>query len=123
MTSKKYMNAWLFMFPLLLNLGCIQTPLNKLQGKWTTAGSIDEAHAWYLEYNFRGKTYELTGYPPLSESGTLRLKKTKGDSMLVEFRVIKSSPEYQNHEEWIYLTGNQFKMNSNTFTRTLKEEK
>lgn len=111
----------LFFLLVLLTGGCIKSPLDKLQGKWTTVGAIDEAHAWYLEYNFRGKTYELTGYPPLSESGTLRLKESRGDSMLIEFRVIKSNPDYQNHQEWIYLTGNQFKMNSNTFIRSLKE--
>src|SRR5687767_10230325 len=92
----------LFLSLSLFNCSSFTSPLKKLEGKWTTGGAIDEYHSWYLEYRFKGNSYELVGYPPLSENGTMRLKETRGDSLLVEFIVKKSDPAYGNHEEWIY---------------------
>jgi hypothetical protein len=94
------------------------SPLKKLEGKWTTGGSFDEYHSWYLEYRFRGNNYELVGYPPLSETGRIKLKECHGDSLLVVFEVKKSSPVGGDHEEWIYLSGNTFSMEGNVFTRS-----
>jgi hypothetical protein len=111
----------LFLFSMVL-VGC-SSPVKKLEGKWTAGGNMDENHAWYLEYIFNGNNYQLMGYPPLSESGKMRCKEIKGDSMLIEFMVKKSSPHYENHEEWIYITGNTLRLGGNIFTRAGKEKK
>jgi hypothetical protein len=98
-------------------------PLKKLQGKWTSAGAMDDYHTWYLEYTITGNHYKMVGYPPISEEGFLKLKETKGDSMLIEFRIQKSDPVYKNHGEWIYVTGNTFTMNGNTYNKSIYEKK
>ena len=108
----------LFLSFTLYNCSSFTSPLKKLDGKWTTGGSIDEYHSWYLEYRFKGNSYELAGYPPLSETGIMKLKETRGDSMLVEFIVKKSSPQFGDHQEWIYIEDNKFFMGGKTFTRS-----
>src|SRR5688572_22516604 len=101
--QKHTMKKWIPLSALvLMSLGLsscssFTSPLKKLEGKWTTGGSIDEYHSWYLEYRFNGNNYELVGYPPISENGRMKVKETRGDSILVEFIVKKSSPTYGNH--------------------------
>jgi hypothetical protein len=109
----------------LVIIGCsaLSSPIHRLEGTWRCSGSMDEFHAWYLEYKFTGNNYEMQGYPPISESGTMHLKESKGDSLLVEFRVTRSEPEYKNHSEWIYLKGDEFILNSNTFSRSIDQKK
>lgn len=113
----------LCLFLVLLGCSFQNSSFINLQGKWTAAGDIDDdGHSWYLEYTIKGNRYNITGYPPLSESGTLHLKETKGDSLLVQFRVIKSDPRYDDHDEWICLKGNQMMINSITFTRSIESK-
>lgn len=115
---KKWISAYALVPISIILSGCSSSPLKKLEGKWTTGGSIDEYHSWYLEYRFKGNSYELIGYPPLSENGRMKVKETRGDSILVEFMVKKSSPVYGDHEEWIYITGNTLALGGNIFTKT-----
>ncbi len=119
----KKLLAFVFFVILIFSCSGVILPFIKLEGTWTAAGPIDDEHTWYLEYKFTGNKYQLQGYPPLSESGTMHLKETKGDSLFIEFRVIKSNPEYENHSEWIYLKGDEFILNSHTFRRSIDEKK
>lgn len=96
----------------------MSSPFKKLEGKWTASGDQGEGHSWYLEYTFKGNTYAMTGYPPISESGTMKLKETKGDSMLVEFKVARSDPEYQDHDSWVYFANDQITLQSITLHRS-----
>jgi len=76
----------------------------KLEGKWSASGNLGDStdmHSWYLEYNFTGNNYSVTGYPPLSESGTYEVIEEKGDSLNIYFNVINSSPETKSHKEWL----------------------
>ena len=104
--------------------GCLlkPSPLKKLEGKWIASGSMDEYHAWYLEYTFKGNAYQMTGYPPISEEGTMKVKESNQDSMLVEFIVKKSDPVYENHRNWIRFDGEQFHLNGNVFSRKIEEK-
>ncbi len=94
------------------------SPFKKMEGKWTAAGDQGEGHSWYLEYTFKGNFYSMTGYPPISESGRMKLKESKGDSLLIEFIVEKSDPSYENHEQWVYVKDDQITMNGVIFNRS-----
>ncbi len=85
----------------------LPSSLKKLEGKWTASGDQGEGHSWYMEYTFKGNTYAMTGYPPISESGTMKLKETKGDSMLIEFKVLRSDPEYSDHTSWVFFANDK----------------
>lgn len=104
----------------VVSIGCSGTalPFKKLEGKWTASGDQGEGHSWYMEYTFKGNTYAMTGYPPISENGTMKLKETKGDSMLIEFKVIKSDPEYSDHTSWIYLSKDKITIQNITLHRS-----
>lgn len=110
-------------FTFLLNilfLSCSNMggPLNKLEGKWSAGGDQGDGHSWFLEYTFKGNTYSMMGYPPISESGTMKLKVANGDSMLIGFIVKKSDPHYDNHDEWLLLKNNEFILNGTTFHKS-----
>ena len=107
----------------LLNCSNMFNPFKKIEGKWIAAGDQGEGHSWYLEYTFNGKNYNMTGYPPISESGTMKLKVANGDSLLIEFIVQKSDPNYNNHDEWVYVKGDQLFLRGNSFNRSSEEMK
>ena len=100
------------------NCSKLSNPLQKLEGKWTVSGDQGGGHSWFLEYTFTGGSYKMVGYPPISESGVIKLKEAHGDSLRVLFVVEKSDPTgYKNHEEWIFLANNTLTMNGNVFTK------
>ena len=107
----------------LLNCSNIFNPFKKLEGKWTAGGDQGEGHSWFLEYTFKGNSYSLMGYPPLSESGKMKLKVANDDSLLIGFIVQKSDPQNKNHEEWVYIKGDQLFLNGMSFNRSPEEKK
>jgi hypothetical protein len=44
-----------------------------IQGKWTAAGDQGEGHSWYLEWTFDNGRFEMTGYPPIQQSGLYQI--------------------------------------------------
>lgn len=108
---------------LFFNCSSMNSPLKKLEGKWTAGGDQGEGHSWHLEYTFKGSSYNVMGYPPLSESGKMKLKETKGDSLLITFIVKKSDPHYENHDEWLVLKENTLTINSTIFNKSGEAEK
>lgn len=104
----------------LLLLSCSNSggPLKKLEGKWSAGGDQGDGHSWFMEYTFNGNSYSMLGYPPISESGTIKIKVINGDSMLIGFNVKKSDPHYDNHDEWLVLKGNEFNLNGTLFHKS-----
>lgn len=102
-------------------LGCKtkETRFNQLEGKWTASGDQGDGHSWFMEYTFKGNSYHMTGYPPISESGKMQIKKVIGDSLLIQFDVIKSNPESQTHENWLILKENEMTINSMKFFKAV----
>lgn len=93
----------ILIFALFLN-SCSNENVKKLQGKWKASGNIGDStdmHSWYLDYEFDGRNYKLSGYPPISEEGTYEIIEEKGDSLQIYFNVTKSSPEAKSHKEWL----------------------
>jgi len=60
-------------------------------------------HSWFLTFEFEGRNYKMSGYPPISEEGSFEIVQEKGDSLQVYFNVTKSSPEVKSHKDWIIL--------------------
>ncbi|NOS84251.1 MAG: hypothetical protein HOP31_03835 [Ignavibacteria bacterium] len=80
--------------------------VTKMQGKWSAAGDLGDStdmRAWYITYDFEGRNYKMSGYPPISEEGSFEIVQEKGDSLQVYFNVTKSSPEVKSHKDWIIL--------------------
>ena len=78
----------------------------KIQGKWSASGDIGDStdmRSWFLTYEFEGRNYKMSGYPPISEEGTYEIVQENGDSLLVYYNVTKSSPEVKSHKDWIIL--------------------
>lgn len=98
-------------------------PLKKIQGEWKAAGDDGEGHSWYLTYTFNDDSYTMKGYPPIAESGKLVCKEVKGDSLLIEFKVDKSSPNLSDHTNWIVVKGNTMVLNSMNFTKSDTDNK
>ena len=76
----------------------------KVQGKWSVSGDSGDStdmRAWFLTYEFEGRNYKMSGYPPISEEGSFEIVQEKGDSLQVYFNVIKSSPDAKSHKDWI----------------------
>lgn len=105
---------------LLMNYGCSNqtSPLNRIQGEWKAGGDDGEGHSWYLTYTFTKDSYTMKGYPPIAETGKLKCKEVKGDSMLIEFNVDKSSPNLSDHTNWIVIKENTMVLNSMNFTKS-----
>ena len=62
-----------------------QDPNEKfIQGAWMTAGDIDEGHSWYLEWTFKSGKFEVTGYPPLHQSGSYRVTASEENKLSLE---------------------------------------
>ncbi len=79
---------------------------SKLQGKWGASGSAGDStdmNAWFINYEFDARSYKMSGYPPISEEGTMEIIEEKGDSLQIYFNVTKSSPETKSHKDWIVL--------------------
>ncbi len=80
--------------------------VTRMQGKWSASGDAGDStdmHAWFLTYEFEGRNYKMSGYPPISEEGSFEIVQEKGDSLQVYFNVTKSSPEVKSHKDWIIL--------------------
>ncbi len=79
---------------------------SKLQGKWGASGNLGdstEMRAWFINYEFTDRSYKMTGYPPISEEGSIEIVEEKGDSLQIYFNVTKSSPETKSHKDWVVL--------------------
>lgn len=79
---------------------------DKLQGKWSASGDLADStdlRSWFVTYEFEGRNYKMSGYPPISEEGTYEIIQENGDSLLVYYNVSKSSPEAKSHKDWIIL--------------------
>ncbi|MBL8017795.1 MAG: hypothetical protein JNK43_11030, partial [Ignavibacteria bacterium] len=69
---------------------------SRLQGKWGASGNTGDStdmNTWFIKYEFDAGSYKMSGYPPISEEGTIEIVEEKGDSIQVYFNVTKSSPE------------------------------
>lgn len=78
----------------------------KIQGKWSASGDISDStdmRSWFITYEFEGRNYRMSGYPPISEEGSYEIVQENGDSLLVYYNVTKSSPEVKSHKDWIVL--------------------
>ena len=90
----------------LLFLQSCSKNVNKIQGKWSASGDIGDStdmRSWFLTYEFEGRNYKMSGYPPILEEGTYEIVQENGDSLLVYYNVTKSSPEVKSHKDWIIL--------------------
>ena len=79
---------------------------SKLQGKWGASGSLGdstEMRAWFINYEFTDRSYKMSGYPPISEEGSIEIVEEKGDSLQIYFNVTKSSPDTRSHKDWVIL--------------------
>ncbi len=108
----------------LLMVSCsgLSTPFKKMEGKWTAGGDQGDGHSWYMEYTFTGNKYSMTGYPPISESGKMELKVANGDSLLIGFKVIKSDPEYKDHDEWVVIKGDELMLSGMMFHKQIEKK-
>lgn len=53
-----------------------------IQGTWSAAGDLgDNVHSWYLEWTFKNGTFEVTGYPPLNQTGHYRVQASQGQHL------------------------------------------
>jgi len=69
---------------LFVACGPIDSNEKFIQGKWTAAGDLGEGHSWYLEWTFDNETFELVGYPPLSQSGKYHMVESKDSTLTLE---------------------------------------
>lgn len=81
----------LFIIPLLVACNLSNPQEKYIRGTWRASGSLDETHAWYLDWTFSDGTFEVQGYPPLQQTGnyevvssdeeniTLKLTNQQGD--------------------------------------------
>jgi len=67
----------------LLLTGCKTTDPNEryIQGKWTAAGDQGEGHSWYLEWTFDNGHFEMSGYPPIQQSGNYRITESQESTL------------------------------------------
>lgn len=80
----------------LFNTSCEEN--NHLDGVWEAAGNIggediDSQFSWYLEYTFKGNSYELNGYPPINENGSLEYLEVKENKYTIKITPSNSEPE------------------------------
>ncbi|MEO8514997.1 MAG: hypothetical protein ABI543_15675, partial [Ignavibacteria bacterium] len=90
----KYLLIFTSIFTLILLLDGCSKNVSKLQGKWSAAGDVGDSsdmHSWYIDYEFDGRNYKMSGYPPISEEGSYEIVQEKGDSLQLYFNVTKSS--------------------------------
>ena len=124
----KYFNKYTFIFLAVLSAflylyGCSSKNVTKLQGKWSASGNSGdstEMNGWYIDYEFEGRNYKMSGYPPISEEGTFEIVEEKGDSLQLYFNVTKSSPESKSHKEWLFVKDTTIIFSSLTLRKTLK---
>ncbi len=109
------------MYIILFN-GCGKN-VSRLQGKWSASGNIGDStdlRAWYIDYEFDGRNYKLSGYPPISEEGSYEIVEEKGDSLQLYFNVTKSSPETKSHKDWLLAKDSSLTIGTLTLRRSLK---
>ncbi len=102
--------------------GCSKN-ISNLQGKWSASGNIGDStdlHSWFLDYEFDGRNYKMSGYPPISEEGTYEIIQEKGDSLQLYFNVTKSSPETKSHKEWLLAKDSSISLGSLTLRKSVK---
>ena len=114
----------------LLSLSCIlylfrgcSKNVSRLQGKWSAAGNIGDStdmHSWYLDYEFDGRNYKMSGYPPIFEEGSYEIIEEKGDSLQLYFNVTKSSPETKSHKEWLLAKDSSITLGTLTLRKSMK---
>lgn len=111
------------MFTIIIIFGGCSKSVSKLQGKWSAAGDINDStdmHSWFIEYEFDGRNYKMSGYPPISEEGTYEIVQEKGDSLQLYFNVTKSSPETKSHKEWLLAKDSSISIGSLTLRKSIK---
>jgi hypothetical protein len=97
--------------------------VSKLQGKWSASGNVGDSidmHSWYIDYEFDGRNYKMSGYPPISEEGAYEIVQEKGDSLQIYFNVTKSSPETKSHKDWLVAKDSTISLGSLTLRRSIK---
>ena len=103
--------------------GCSSKNVTKLQGKWSASGNpgdSTEMNGWYINYEFEGRNYKMSGYPPISEEGDFEIVEEKGDSLQLYFKVTKSSPETKSHKDWVFAKDSSIIIGSLTLRKTSK---
>jgi hypothetical protein len=119
----KYCLLFAIIFTSIMLLEGCSKNVSKLQGKWSAAGSLGDStdmHSWYIEYEFDGRSYKMSGYPPISEEGSYEIVEEKGDSLQLYFNVTKSSPEIKSHKEWLLVKDSSISIGSLTLRKTTK---
>lgn len=78
--------CWLAAIGYVLLTSCSPLDPNErfIQGGWNAAGDQGEGHSWYLEWTFSNGTFEVTGYPPLHQTGKYRLTASEGSALTLE---------------------------------------
>ncbi|HWA05383.1 MAG TPA: hypothetical protein VG961_02465 [Ignavibacteria bacterium] len=79
---------------------------DELKGKWSASGDIGDStdmRSWFITYEFEGRNYKMSGYPPISEEGSYEIIQVNGDSLLLYLDVVNSSPEIKDHKEWFVI--------------------
>ena len=79
---KKYFFLLVVMTGVLMALSRLGFGKLPFEGSWTTSGG-DQNFAWYQTYDFWAGHYTLSGYPPISESGSYSVVMKDGDSYVV----------------------------------------
>jgi hypothetical protein len=95
---------------------------DKFSGKWSASGDSGDTtdlHSWYIEYEFKGREYTKTGYPPVSEEGKIEIVEERGDSLKFLFYVLKSDPEQKSYEEWMLLKENKLYIGGLELTKAI----
>ena len=77
---------WVALLACLMLASCASSDPNVrfIQGKWTAAGDQGEGHSWYLEWSFGNGTFEMSGYPPIYQSGKYRIESSAGGTLTLE---------------------------------------
>ncbi len=118
----KYGLFFVFLAIFVLLTGCGKN-VSKLQGKWSASGNVGDStdmHSWYIEYEFEGRHYKMSGYPPISEEGSYEIVEEKGDSLQLYFNVTKSSPETKSHKDWLVAKDSTISLGSLTLRKSIK---
>ncbi len=119
----KYFVCFVFIVLFIVNLQGCSKNVSKLQGKWSASGNIGdstEMRSWFMEYEFDGRNYKMTGYPPISEEGSYEIVEEKGDSLQLYFNVTKSSPETKSHKDWLLAKDSSLTIGTLTLRKSAK---
>ncbi len=74
----------ILLIPLLVACGPADPNEKFIQGTWTASGAIDDGHAWFLDWTFKDGSFEVTGYPPLHQTGKYQIVSSDGDTLTLK---------------------------------------